>query len=123
MGENMKPIAIISLISILLTTNYAYATFPTQELVQKINQAQYQKRIQEEVEELLFTIIASVDGETLAMNADILPSQLFICYSFLFITVIAYSTAMLYADLYPFFTLSLFLFCLFMLGLMDTWCY
>ena len=50
----MKRIAIISLLAVFLTTNYAYATITTEEVAQKIEQTQYQKLAQQVFEELLF---------------------------------------------------------------------
>ena len=60
-GGIMKRSAIISMIAVFLTTNYAYATIPIEELSQKIETLQYQKLTQEEVENLFISIISSID--------------------------------------------------------------
>ena len=85
----MKRIAFISLIAVFLTANYAYATFPIEELAQKMEQAQYQELTQEELEELFITFITSVDWENMeSFTVDpiyleelqqIDPNQSFLC--------------------------------------------
>ena len=57
----MKRIAIISLIAAFLTTNYAYATIPIEELSHNIKKLQYHKLTQKEVESLIIDIISTMD--------------------------------------------------------------
>ncbi len=59
----MKRIAIVSLLSVFLTTNYAYAAFPVEKLYQKIEKAQTQELTREDIDELYNDVIASMDSE------------------------------------------------------------
>jgi len=59
----MKRIAIISLLAVFLTSNYAYAIIPIEELAQKIEKAKYQELTREEVEQLYVDLITSIDSE------------------------------------------------------------
>ena len=59
----MKRIAIISLLAVFLTTNYAYATVTTEELSQGVEKAQQGELTQEEAEELFISLMSSVDLE------------------------------------------------------------
>ena len=72
----MKRIAIISLLAVFLITNYAYATFPLEELAQTIEKGQHEELTQEEVDELFIAMIASVDWENPEVQPDSCISDL-----------------------------------------------
>ena len=57
----MKRIAIISLVIIFLTTNYAYATFPLEELYGQMGNTLYQEMAQEEMEEMFIALLSLID--------------------------------------------------------------
>ena len=78
----MKRIAIISMLAIFLTTNYAYATFNTEKLAQTIERAQYEELTQEEAEEFLIAAINAINPEILE---GIETNQEAICYASAFI--------------------------------------
>jgi len=78
----MKRIAIISLLAVFLTTNYAYATFNTEKLAQTIERAQYEELTQEEAEEFLIAAINAINPEILE---GIETNQEAICYASAFI--------------------------------------
>ena len=61
----MKRIAIIGLLAVFLTTNYAYATLTAKELTQTMEKAQHGELTQEKAEEFLITIINSIHPEVL----------------------------------------------------------
>ena len=64
----MKRIAIISLLAVFLTTNYAYATLTAEKVSQAMERAQYGELIQDEAEELYVSILSSVDWEAVSMG-------------------------------------------------------
>ena len=57
----MKRIAIISLVVVFLTANYAYATFPLEEFAERIENSQYQEMTQEEIEEIFVALLSAID--------------------------------------------------------------
>ena len=59
----MKRIAIISLIAVFLTANFAYANLSLEQLAEQIENTQYQEMTQEEAEALFITIL-----DTMATN-------------------------------------------------------
>lgn len=77
----MKRIAMISLLAVFLTTNYAYATITADELTWGVEKAQQGELTQEEAEELFVRLISSVDleevmaGDLSSMESIIQPDQ------------------------------------------------
>ena len=57
----MKRISIISLLVVFITANYAYATFPLEELGKQMGDKQYQEMAQEEIEEICIALLSSTD--------------------------------------------------------------
>lgn len=90
----MKRIAIISLLAVFLTTNYAYATITAEELTQGVEKAQQGELTQEEAEELFVRLISSVDleevmaGDLSSMESIIQPDQSTGCIVLLVITTL-----------------------------------
>jgi hypothetical protein len=90
----MKRIAIISLLAVFLTTNYAYATLTTEDLAQGMEKAQQGELTQEEAEELFVGLISSVDleevmaGDLSSMESIIQPNQSTGCIVLLVITTL-----------------------------------
>ena len=90
----MKRIAIISLLAVFLTTNYAYATITADELTQGIEKAQRAELTQEEAEELFVRLISSVDleevmaGDLSSIESIIQPNQSTECIVLLFISTL-----------------------------------
>jgi len=90
----MKRIAIISLLAVFLTTNYAYATITADELTQGVEKAQRGELTQEEAEVLFVRLISSVDleevmaGDLSSMESIIQPDQSTGCIVLLVITTL-----------------------------------
>jgi hypothetical protein len=90
----MKRIAIISLLAVFLTTNYAYATITGDELTQGVEKAQRGELTQEEAEVLFVRLISSVDleevmaGDLSSMESIIQPAQSTECIVLLIITTL-----------------------------------
>ena len=74
----MKRIAVISLLAVFLTTNYAYATMPIEKLQQTLEKAQTQELTQEELEELYNEVTASIDLADF-QNQSIETHQIDVC--------------------------------------------
>ena len=70
----MKRIAIISLLAVFLTTNYAYATLTTEDIAQGVEKAQRGMLTQAEAEELFIRLISAVDLEEV-MAGDLCPIE------------------------------------------------
>ena len=83
----MKRIAIISLLAVFLSTNYAYATLNAKEVAQKIEQAHYQKGAEQEVEKLVFEFLSSYINST--NNSQLTPNNIVDLISFI-LGVVAY---------------------------------
>ena len=111
----MKRIAIISLLVVFLTTNYAYATITADELTWGVEKAQRGELTQEEAEVLFVRLISSVDleevmaGDLSSMESIIQPDQSTGCIVLLVIatlTTIFYPPlATLFGGLFTFFCL------------------
>ena len=90
----MKRIAIISLLAVFLTTNYAYATITADELTQGIEKAQRAELTQEEAEELFVRLISSVDleevmaGDLSSIASMVQPHQSTGCVVLIIITTL-----------------------------------
>ena len=90
----MKRIAIIGLLAVFVTTNYAYATLITKDLAQGVEKAQQGELTQEEAEELFVRLISSVDleevmaGDLSSMESIIQPDQSTGCIVLLVITTL-----------------------------------
>jgi len=90
----MKRIAIISLIAVLLTTNYAYATLTTEELSQGMEKAKRGVLTQTEAEELFIGLISSVDlekvmaGDLSSIESIVQPHQSTGCIILIIITTL-----------------------------------
>jgi hypothetical protein len=59
----MKRVAIISLLTLFLTTNYAYAAFPVKKFIQTMEKAQAQQLMQEDIDELYVAVISSIASD------------------------------------------------------------
>jgi hypothetical protein len=90
----MKRIAIISLLAVFLTTNYAYAILTTDDLAWGVEKAKQGELTQEEAEELFIGLISSVDleevmaGDLSSMASIIQPNQSTECIVLLIITTL-----------------------------------
>ena len=90
----MKPIAIITLLAVFLTTNYAYAALTTDDLARGVEKAQQGELTQDEAEELFIRLISSVDlegvlmGDLSSMEFIIQPNQSTECIVLLIITTL-----------------------------------
>ena len=104
----MKRIAVVTLLGIFLTTNYAYATITADELILGVEKAQQGDLTQEEAEKLFVRLICSVDleevmaGDLSSMESIIIqPDQSTGCIVLL---VIATLLTIFYPPLAPLFT-------------------
>ena len=90
----MKQIAIISLLAVFLTTNYAYATLTTEDLARGVEKAKRGVLTQVEAEELFIGLISSVDleeimaGDLSSIESIIQPNQSTGCIVLLVITTL-----------------------------------
>ena len=90
----MKRIAIISLLAVFLTTNYAYAILTTDDLARGVEKAQQGELTQEEAEELLIRLLSSVDleevmaGDLGSIESIVQPHQSTGCIVLLIITTL-----------------------------------
>ena len=90
----MKRSAIISLLAVFLTTNYAYATLTSDELADAMEKAQNQSLTQDEAEDFFIGLISSVDlegvlkGDLSSMESIIQPNQSTECIVLLIITTL-----------------------------------
>ena len=117
----MKRIFIISLLALCLTTSYAYATMSADEIAQTLEKAKHQVLTQDEVEELIFAIIALVDleeimaGDYSSLESIIQPNQSIACVLLYLVAQLSFAVAMVfnYFYLFPFFIAS---------GLMELFC-
>jgi hypothetical protein len=110
----MKRIAIIALLAVFLTTNYAYATLTTDDLARGVEKAQQGELTQEEAEELLIRLISSVDleevmaGDLGSIESIVQPNQSTECIVLLIITTLV---TIFYAPLAPVFAALSAYFC------------
>ena len=112
----MKRIAIVSLVVVFLTVQFAYATCPLEEFSKRIKTSQYQEMTQDEVEELFVAFLSSIDWETL--DWEVLVEQviethdngsyLLLCNIFVSLTV--YLILVLGPFVFPFFIVAV-IFC------------
>ena len=111
----MKRIAIISLLAVFLTTNYAYAILTTNDLARGVEKAEQGKLTQEEAEVLLIRVISSVDlegvlkGDLSSMESIIQPNQSTECIVLFIITTLI---TIFYPPLAPIFAALSGYFCL-----------
>ena len=102
----MKRIFIISLLALFLTTSYAYATLSAAEMAQTLEKAQHQELTQDEIEELIFAIIALVDleeimaGDYSSIESIIQPNQSIACVLLYLVALLSFVIAMVYNYFY-----------------------
>jgi hypothetical protein len=64
----MRRVAFFALIIIFFTTNYAYGTFPIEELSQTIEGGQYQDLPQEDIDEIFLNLVGAIDWESVSQG-------------------------------------------------------
>lgn len=90
----MKRIAIISLLAVFLTTNYAYPTLTSEDLAQGVEKVQQRELTQEEAEELFIKLISAVDleevmsGDLSSIESIVQPNQSTGCIILIIITTL-----------------------------------